>query len=280
MRHFNPFITVVLSLAVLAGCASTASKSAVSATPKVEPKMVEVKVWKPQTVVTSYSDGVVSAVNGFQYDAKGNALKEEQFNGKKILESQKTYADKGDGTVEIVTLNRSGDVLGKALRGLKDGLIIRETQMNPKGETQSTEEYAYDAAGNKIRWTVKTAAGNQISTDYTWLNGVLVGAVVSDAGKNRIKRFARTYDEAGLLTSEEEYDAKDVLAGKIVYVRDGAFVTREEKQSPTGAVLSSIQYKNDADGNPLEIRELDRTGRVIQVKSLIWQVFTHSEVAK
>lgn len=271
MRHFNPFITVVLSLAVLAGCASTAPKTVT---------YIEVKVWKPQTVVTSYSDGMVSAVNGFLYDAKGNALKEEQFNGKKMLESQKTYTDKGDGTVEIVMLNGAGDVLGKALRELKDGLIIRETQMNPKGEVQSTEEYVYDASGNKIRWTVKTAAGNQISTDYAWLNGVLVGAVVSDAGKNRIKRFARIYDEAGLLTSEEEYDAKDALAAKIVYVRDGAFVTGEEKQSPTGAVLSRIQYKNDADGNPLEIRELDRTGRVIQVKSLIWQVFTHSEVVK
>lgn len=283
MHRFLKGVFVFFVLAVLGSCASTDNRAPaeVAVQPAVEaappaPKFVDIRTWKVLGIETAYSDGVLSSVSRFQYDGSGNMLKEEQFSGTKVLLGQKTYTYKTPENVEIVTFDGKGEILGKAVRVLSGDRILKETLTNAKNEIQSIEEYGYDAQGRKTRWSVKTASGSQVSSEYVWDQGRLVRISVLDAGANVIKRFERTYDAAGLLTMEEEYDAKGELLGLIAYIREGAALVREERRSPTGAVLSSVQYTNDADGNPVMMKYLDRNGRVIEAKSQTGQIFTRT----
>jgi len=287
MHRFLKGISVFFVLAVLGSCASTDSPApaAVAAPPVVEaappaPVFVDIRTWKVLGVDTAYSDGVLSSVSRFEYDAVGNMLKEEQFSGAKVLLGQKTYSYKTPENVEIVTLDGKGEILGKAVRVLSGDRIVKETLTNAKNEIQSTEEYTYDAQGQKTRWSVKTASGSQVSSEYVWDQGRLVRISVLDAAGAVIKRYERTYDAGGLLTAEEEYDAKGELAGSIAYIREAAVLVREERRTPTGAVLSSVQYTNDADGNPVGMKYLDRNGRVIETKTQTGKTFTRTVQVK
>ncbi len=244
------------------------------------PVFVDIRTWKVLGVDTAYSDGVLSSVSRFEYDAAGNMLKEEQFSGAKVLLGLKTYNYKTPENVEIVTFDGKGEILGKAVRVLSGDRIVKETLTNAKNEIQSTEEYTYDAQGQKTRWSVKTASGSQVSSEYVWDQGRLVRISVLDAGGAVIKRFERTYDAGGLLTAEEEYDAKGELAGSIAYIREGAVLVREERRTPTGAVLSSVQLTNDAEGNPVNMKYLDRSGRVIETKTQTGKTFTRTVQVK
>lgn len=282
MHRFLKGLCVFFVLVMLDSCASTDKPAPVEAPPPVveaappAPKFMDIRTWKVLEIVSAYPDGTLSSVARFQYDATGNILKEEQFSGAKALLGQKTYTYKTPEAVEIVTFDGKGEILGKAVRVLAGDRILKETLANAKNEIQSTEEYVYDAQGRKTRWSVKTASGSQVSSEYVWDQDRLARISVLDAGGAVIKRFERSYDAAGLLASEEEYDAKGELSGSIAYIREGAFVVREERRSPTGAVLSSVQFTNDADGNPLGMKYLDRNGRVIETKSQTGQTFTRT----
>jgi len=281
MHRFGRGFSVFFVLALLSSCASADNPAPVEAAPAAvaappAQKFVDVRTWKVLGIETSYSDGVLSSIATYQYDSTGNLLKEEQFNGAKVLQGQKVYTYKTPEQVEIVTFDGKGAVLGKAVRMISGDRILKETLFNAKNEVQSTEEYAYDAQGRKTRWSVKTASGSQVSSEYVWDQGNLVRISVLDAGAAVIKRFERTYDGAGSLAMEEEYDAKGELAGSIAYIREGSVLVREERKSPTGAVLSSVQYTNDADGNPAGMKFLDRNGRVIEVKSQTGRIFTRT----
>ncbi len=283
MHRFMRGLSVFFVLAVLVSCASTDNPAPVEAAPAPAPaaappapKFVDIQTWKVLGVETAYSDGVLSSIVKYQYDSAGNMLKEEQFNGARVLQGQKVYTYKTPGQVEIVTFDGKGEVLGKAVRVFSDDRILKETLVNGKNEVQSTEEYVYDAQGQKTRWSVKTASGSQVSSEYVWDQGKLVRISVLDASAIVIKRFERTYDGAGLLATEEEYDAKGELSGSIAYIREGSVLVREERKTPTGAVLSSVQYTNDAGGNPVGMKFLDRNGRVIETKSQTGQIFTRT----
>jgi len=225
---------------------------------------------------TAYPDGVVSAFVRNQYDEKGQILKEEQFNGTKVLVTQKVYLYPAAGKVEVLTLNGIGETQGKAVREVVEDRILKESLFNPKGELQSTEEYTYDSKGQKTKWFVRTSSGNQVSSEYIWENGNIARVNVLDASSVLIKRFERSYGSEGLLSGEEEYDASGTLLGKIVYVREGKDLVRQENQNPAGGVQSSFKYKNDGDGNPVEIRYLDRNGNLLEVKTQVWQGFTRT----
>ncbi len=240
------------------------------------PKIIQVKVWKLQSAETAFPDGVAIGRTVYSYDESGQLLKEEELSGTNVLLTQKLYVYKGEGTVEISTLNGVGEVLGKAVRQLKGKFLLKESLYNPKGELQSTEEYSWDGKGQKTRWSVKTSSGSQVSSMYTWSNGNMIRIVVLDAVNNTIKRFERVFGDDNLLAEENQYDTAGILTGKIVYTYEGKYLAREENQNPAGAVLSALQYKNDAEGNPVEIKYLDRQGHVKDVKTQVWQVFTYT----
>lgn len=286
MQRFLKGSVVFFVFALFVSCASTDARKPAEALPVVQdvpppaPQFMDIHTWKVLSSETAYPDGVLSNSVRFQYDEKGNILKEEQFSGTKVLISQKTYTYTTPGTIDIVTSDGKGEIVGKAVRVLSGDRLIKETLSNPKNEIQSTEEYVYDAQGQKTRWSVKTASGSQVSSEYAWDQGRLIRISVLDAGFAVIKRYERSYDAAGLLTIEKEYDAKGEILGSITYIHEGATLVREDRSSPTGAILSSVQYTNDTDGNPVGMKYLDRNGRVIESKSQSGKLFTQTVQVK
>jgi len=149
-----------------------------------------------------------------------------------------------------------------------------ETQLNTKDEVQATVEYTYDAKGKRESRTVKTAAGNQVKTVYTWKNDLIMSIAVQDASGTTIKRFDRTYDSAKLMTREDEFDQTSTIAGKTVYAYKNGFLVQENRQNATGGNLSIVKYVNDAEGNPVEITWCDRLGNATEIKRQTWRLFT------
>ena len=293
MKHFSTIAIVALVSVVVVSCATTKNNpEAVSnpeqkaappeqmaetpPSPPSEPKYVEIKEWKIQSVETAYPDGIVSEVIRYQYDDTGNLLKEEDYNANDFLTSQKIYTNQPDGTIGISTFNSTGDVIGKAIQEFQDNRLVSESLLNPKGEVQSREEYSYDTAGNKTKWMVRTAEGNQVTTEYIWEKGNPVRVVVRDAGQNVIKRYERFFDTSKLMQREEEYDSNGTMLQKTVYIYKEGYLVKEERQNPSGGILSSKEYINDADGNPTEIRYFDHAGRLMDVKHQVWLVFTRT----
>lgn len=266
MPKFKLELSVLILILLLVSCASSVK----------QPTTIQVQTWKVQTIDTAYPDGIVSEMLRNQYDENGNLLKEEQFNSSKILVVQKLYAYTGNDTVEITTLNGTGEPLGKAVREFSSARLVRENLFTPKGVLQSTEEYTYTPKGQKTRWTVKTSTGSQISSEYTWEKGKIVRVSVLDSSGNSIKRFDRSYSPDGLLSKEVESDSAGIPIRMIVYFYDGTLLSREEIQSPSGAVVSGIQYLYDSVGNPIKIRYLDRSGNLFEEKTQTWQVFTRT----
>lgn len=271
MRGIFAFSIVALA-AIAVSCATG------SAGTKAEkgPTFVDIKIWKANRVETAYPDGMLSGIITRTYDDKGNLVSEEEFSGNKTLVSRKVYTAGANGVVAIVTLDNAGTVIGKAERTMADDRILAETQTNATGEFQASERYTYDAAGQKTKWEVKTASGNQLTTEYSYDAGNLVRIVVRDAAGKTVKRFERIFDETPGVKAEEEYDGAGTLVAKTVYTYEGAYPVREDKSNAYGAPLSSISYKNDADGNPVEITYADRNGRVVERKKQAWISFTRT----
>lgn len=278
MRRWCIVTAAFLAAAALISCATTKSAEPVvqvQAVPAAEPApvMVEQPYWVLNRVETAYPDGILSAVQEYVLDDTGRILKESSFDGKGTLISSKVWAWSGD-TAKLEMLDAAGAVVGKGVQEWSKGLLMKETRSTAKDELQSTEEYEYDADGNKVHWSVQTAKGNSVTTAYTWEMGRITGISVKDATGAEIKRFVRAYDGAGLPVSEEEYDAKGALARKITYKTSGGFVTAEEARNGSGGMLSSIKYDNDEHGNPVLISYLDRTGRLIETRKQAWTGYT------
>lgn len=247
--------------------------------PAPAPVLVEVPYWVLNRVETAYPDGVVSGVETFDLDASGRVLKNVSFDGKGNAVSVKTWTWDRD-TATMVTADPEGSVIAKGRQTWSQGLLMEEVRLNAKDEVQSTESYRYDAEGRKIGWSVQTAKGNTITTEYEWEGSRLASIRVKDATGAVIKRYTRTYDGSGLLLSESEWDERGTLTRKIAYVYEGGFLVREEARNGSGGMLSSAEYVNDEWGNPLSVAYKDRTGRIIETKKQGWTGYTRLEPQK
>ncbi len=277
MRKIS-FVPATLALAAsLISCATVKPSEpvaeAVQAPPAPEPAMVSVPYWALNRVETAYPDGVISAVEEFTLDDTGRVLADTLYDGKGAVVSLKAYSWTGD-TASVTMSDSSGALVGKGVQEWSNGLLVKETRLTPKDEIQSTEAYEYDAAGNKTHWSVQTAKGSSVTTDYFWTDGLLTGISVKDATGAEIKKFVRSYDASGLPLSEKEYDAKGTLVRAIAYTAENGFVTGEEVRNGTGGMVSAIQYENDENGNPVTVSFLDRAGRLIETRKQAWTGYT------
>jgi major membrane immunogen (membrane-anchored lipoprotein) len=300
----------MLATATLLGAclASSCATSGAGAKTEKQPLYADVRIWAITKTETAYPDGMISGVVTRSYDEKGNQVSEETYSGEKTLTSKKSFSVGSDGTTTVLTSDSAGATLGKSIRTIKDGLLVTEVQTNPKGEFQASEEYEYDAKGNKTRWTVKTATGSMVATEYGYESGRLAAITVRDAAGSIVKKFVKVYPEPkpavgaaeqgkgkakedakakdaaaklaaaemanALPLAEEEYDAAGSLVSRKLLTWDGRFLAKEERKNAFGATLSTTTYRNDLDGNPIEIAYADRTGRVIEIKRQTWAPFT------
>lgn len=277
MRTY-PLVLSAALLAVTVSCATAPVKPDQKIAEKpAAPAMVTITEWKVDSLVTAYPDGVVSSVVRYRYDDSGRILQEDTLTGKNVVVSRKetSYATDGSGS-ETVSYNAAGDSLGKSACEYEAGFLRRESLYNPKGELQSTEEYSRDGSGNRTGWVVKTSTGESVATSYTWQDGKIVGVLVVDSAGAVLKRYERSYDADGQLVLEAGFDAAGTSLGTVSYINEKGRLVREERRNSTGGLLSVVSYVNDANGNPVEERLLDRSGGVVEVKTLTWKSFSRT----
>ena len=307
MKHALLATAALLCVSFVSACATGGASTKVDK----GSQYADVRIWEIVRMETAYPDGMLSGIETRTFDEEGNQVSQEIYSGTKALVSRKSFSYGADGTIVIVTYGDSGDVLGKATRTTRDGLILTETQTNPKGEFQASEEYTYDTKRNKTRWMVKTASGSQVITEYAYELGRLSTITVRDGSGSVIKRFVEVFPEVKIPApeaastggnakqkakareeadraakaaaleaasakpvAEEEYDGGGTLISKTLLTWDGKFLAKEEKKNAFGATLSSTTYKNDDAGNPVEILYADRNGRAIEIKKQQWISFT------
>jgi len=261
----------------------TAGEAAVAPVPDTAPvpeiRTVEQVFWKQEGYSLSYPDGVVSEVAVFQYDDLGTLVLEEHFDAQNDLVTRKTGTMAKPGLYETVTYDGSGAILAKSAQTIRDGLVVRETLYDAKGESQSVQENRYDDRGRKTLSTVSVAKGGEVSMSYSYEGDALASTDVLEPGGNPAKRFIRTY-EGGLAVREEEIDGGGKLRAVKLYEYERGFPVSETAKNAGGSTLSITEFVNDADGNPVETRYLDRSGNLLEVRKQKWKRFARTVIVK
>lgn len=270
---------LAVSCKTAGGAVAPVDVAAMESAAAPEVRTVEQPFWKCEGYSLSYPDGIVSEVAVFQYDGLGTLVLEEHFDAQNDLVTRKVGSATGTGIYETVTYDGSGSILGKSVQSLKDGLVMRETLYDAKGGVQSVQENTYDERGRKTGTTVSVTKGGEVSMSYSYDGDSLAETDVLDPGGSVIARFVRTY-EGGLATKEEELDARGTLRSVKIYEYERGYPVREIAKNAGGSTQSVTEYVNDADGNPVETRYLDRGGNLLEVRKAKWKRFTRTVTVK
>jgi len=238
--------------------------------PVATPVRTPVVVSRVKTVTVAYPDGMISGVTANAYDTEGRITREDQKNGDNVIVSSRLFTYKTNNSVEISTLDATGETKGKTIQELNLGRVVKEKILNPRGELQSTSEYQYDKDGNKIAWLAQGVTTGQTITEYTWEKGLNIRIAVKDASGAIIKRYERVFDADGHLTNESEFDTKGVQLSKGVYSWKSGFLVSEETFDPKNILLRAIRYTPDNQGRIAKIEYLNRSGQVLEVKTNDW----------
>lgn len=230
------------------------------------------KVWRVQVVDTTWPDGVLSAHFRSTFDTAGRLVLEEYFNGSMELEMQRQFSYR-DQQVEVTVKNASGTILGISLRTYRGALLVREEHYNARRELQLSEDYTWNAAGQRLSWSIQPANGSATRSEYRYENGRLSEVQVLTANNTMIRRYVRSYDPAGNLLREDEIDGDGAVIARTAWIRDQGLVIREERQNAAGDVQSAQLYRYDAAGNPIEIRQMDRRGKLLETRTQVWKSF-------
>ncbi len=299
MRNWSVLLYLPALMALLASCLSTGRSETV--TPAAVPSSVTqdsarqtsrpaqpqpaqslparprtVTLWLPETAETRYPDGVLTSAVRYGYAANGDPLTEEQFDARGTLVSRKLYSYAENGVRMISTTDSGGVLTGRIIQEFRSGLLSVETVEDGRGQRRSTAEYGYDDAGRRISYLVQASSGNRVETVYIYEDDRIARMLVRGGNGETIKRFERRYSNAGLLETEREYDGRDTLLRQTTYTNENGFLAGEEVRGATGALQSSVRYRNDQAGNPLETEFYNRAGKLIETKKQTWLSFTRS----
>ena len=171
-----------------------------------------------------YHNGMLTSVDVYTYDDKGNELTHEYNFFAEIEEMSdwrkytKTYNRKGELTQQALHWNFNDEYI---IWDYKDGLCVRQTSY--ESETDKIVEYwlnTYDEKGNEIKQSRYDEADNlQFYTEYTWDETGRIQTKMNYGAdgtpRNHFDVF--TYDEHGNQIMQERYRDGEVY-WRISYV--------------------------------------------------------------
>lgn len=243
-------------------------------------KTVVVKVPRILRDETRYADDSLCQIVVTSYDSGGNVVKEETLNQKKQLMFRKLIELSADGRLQTVTTsNQYNEIQGIAQRDLDaQGRIVQERLLNAKKELQSVSEFAWDADGNPISWISRERDhALVVATTYLLAAGRVQAIELRDEKGLLIRRFAQTWDSAGQLIRKTEFDPSGAALTTINYFYAQGLLDREEYHKADGSLVRSIVYQYDGRHLPVELRYLDRQGRVTEIHKQDFQLFDKTE---
>jgi antitoxin component YwqK of YwqJK toxin-antitoxin module len=243
--------------------------SPAAASPKPTPPSKVLKPFVKHLQVT-YSDGVVSGVNSYEYDGLGRLVSDTERNGSDVTVGIRTWTYKDDGTIEIATFDGNRKIKTKTRQTWSGGLLMREDILNDKEEVQTSSEYRYNANGQKVSWVIQGKTTPQTASEYTWTGERLTQVTVFDAARAVIKSYKRSYSAAGNIASEDEFDGKGVLIRRTVYTWNGDSLAREEVRTAQDAIQKASAYSYDQRGLLVKTELYNRKGDLIEIQNRSW----------
>ncbi len=255
-------------------------KASATPVPQASPVVkVEIRPILKQIRVT-YPDGFLSGTNEYAYDAVGRLVSDTEKNGSDIMVSLRTYTYKPDGSLEIFSFDGDRKLKSKSIQYFENDHIVKELVLSDKDEPQSTSEYKYNEAGQKILWTIQGKGAAPTSSEYVWTNDRLTLITVLDTAKNPIKKYKRTYSADGNIITEEEQDGKGALIRKTISTWASGKLLKEESRTAADAVQKSSAYRYDAKGLLVKTELFNRKGELIEIQNRVWTDLTITSPAK
>lgn len=267
--------------ASLAACATApvqpkVAPAAAPAPAPPQPKIVVYEEGLPVSVKSFYPNGDPSSSLVLKYDAQGQIVSQETYNGNGVLVETRT--GKAFGSVWRITVvnAQNGDVISLEDRtvGTKGELLV-QTFLNSKEIPQASNEYSYDPAGRKVLWLAKTGAGAlQARTVYKYdAQGNNTRTEVYDGGGALTNVFESSYDDRSQILVRKGSDASGNLVEQTNFTwKDG----RKVKEETVKPLLRTIEYSYGDKSAPTGIVSSVR-GRVVERQTLDYQWFTKTK---
>lgn len=247
---------------------------------KTVTKTVAVKVLRVVRDETRFADNALSQYAVSTYDAAGNLVKQENYNQKKQLVLRKLITRAADGSAETETFyNQLNEVQGTAQRNIDPhGRVVQERLLNTRGELLSIAEYTWDALGNPVSWISRSGDRSVVvSTVYKIQDGRVRNIELSDGEGQPITRFEIVLNPQGVPARKVEIDPTGVPRNSIDFGYENGLLVREDYRKGDGSLIRTITYVNDERRVPVQIKYLDRQGRVVEIRILEYQAFDRTE---
>jgi hypothetical protein len=210
-------------------------------------------------------------VTAYKYDDKNNAI-EETRDGNVVRRSEYTYDNTGHVTKRTIWNH-----------GIRQQ---HEFTLNDKGKVledtcscgRRTERY--NAAGNVAEAAEFNQDGSQFVKETYNDKGDMTEAVVYGHGDPRghlyhSARTVYTYDEAGHITKEEEYDSSGHLSLRTVYMYDEAGHRSEELEygSNGDTLFQRSTFKYDEKGLVIESSQFNAKGECADITMTTYRFY-------
>ena len=191
-------------------------------------------------------------------------------NGSEIMVSRRSYSYQADGRQEISNFDGDNKLKSKTIQFFDQGRQMREQVLNDRDEPQSTAEYQYNAAGQKILWSIQGKGAAPTTSEYVWTNGQLSLITVFDSARHPIKKYQRSYSPDGNIITEQELDAKDSLIRRTISTWAAGRLIKEEVRTAQDAVQKTSLYSYDAKGQLVKTELFNRKGDLSEIQNRIW----------
>ena len=247
---------------------NTAADSSIQATMKAEAETEWVTVTEDEYFVSQetikYGDGFVDGYRLYEYDDNGRLLKKTHIGSDESVISEEYYYYE-DGLLARSEFFSGQDLISQSLYSYdKNGYLVEESFMNPKGEMQGLSSYEYNSKGKRVKWISGDSGGIPLMyTEYEYEKDQ-ISRMSYFLPTGEMEGYTVLSYEKGTLTGEATYSASSKLEKKTEYVyADG-------KKSRTlfyyGKNLSrTIEYLYNENGNVLEEKTLNRNGDITDI---------------
>ena len=261
--------TVVIAIAVLAGCATAAA----SPVGKAKEAAVAQKIAKQRTVVTKvpvlvketsfYSDGLVDQYIIYKLDdTKKLLLEKATYDTSRSDPVERLALEYKDGRETAETLYES-DGKVRSRRELSydaKGLLASERVLDSKGAVQSSSAYAFDAKGQKTEWRVLDASGSaKALTSYIYGKDGLSAIEMRDIG-GKVTGTIKLEYSGGKLDKRSYFGSDGTLEKYEAYAYSGELLSSLENHRADGSLAGKTAYEYGSSGELAKASEYDASG--------------------
>ncbi len=228
----------------------------------------------PLKETVRYQDGYVDSSRLYEYDEQGRLLKLSRMNREEQPAFQEVYHYNKDGLLEKTeSFDKDQLVSFSAFIYNGDKQLIEERYYNSREKLMAVSSYEYNEQGQRIKWISGNSGGIPIMcTRYSYEGSRLV-RVDYYTPDDELEGYTRMEYEQGVLKTEATYNANGRLEKKTLHVLEDGHITGVQYYRGK-ELLRSVEYKRDEQGRIVEETNLNRHGKVVDIVSREFIVFT------